>query len=175
MNRFLKLAVPAVALAAGAWLYATPYLAVDGMRSAAQARDAQRLSGYIDFAAVKADLKDALNAKITGNARASDNPLGAMGAALGAMVINPMVDLFVTPDAIADMMKGHKPTLAGRDGGRGGKPDADAGTETIMGYEGLNRFVVSVRRHGDDAEPIAMVMRREGLAAWKLVALRLPQ
>lgn len=175
MSRFLKLAIPAAVLAAAAWLYATPYLAVNGMRNAAEARDAQRLSGYIDFPAVKENLKGTLNAKVTGNVRASDNPLAAMGSALGAMIINPMVDAFVTPEAIAQLMKGQQPRLIGdghgNDGGDG-KPGAK--TETRMGYEGVNRFVVSVRRQGDDGEPVAMVLQRDGIAAWKLVALRLP-
>ena len=176
MSRALKLAVSAAVLAAAGWLYATPYLAFNGMKSAAEARDAQRLSGYIDFPALKENLKTTLNAKITGDVRASDNPLAAMGSALGAMLINPMVDLFVTPDAIAEMMKGEKPRLA--DNGRHGRHGADgkpgAGTETRMGYEGVNRFVVSVRKQGDDGEPVAMVLQRDGLASWRLVALRLP-
>ena len=173
MSRLLKFALPAVALAAASWLYATPYLAVNGMRSAAEARDAQRLSGYIDFPAMKDNLKGALNTKITGNVRASDNPLAAMGSALGAMIINPMVDLFVTPEAIAQMMKGQKPSMrGGNDGGNGGEGGAKA--ETRMGYEGVNRFVVSFRKQGDTGEPIAMVLRRDGVASWKLVALRLP-
>ncbi|MRV74987.1 DUF2939 domain-containing protein [Duganella sp. FT92W] len=172
MSRLFKIAVPAVVLAAGAWLYATPYLAVNGMRSAAEARDAGRLSGYIDFPAVKENLKGTLNAKLTGDVRPSDNPLAAMGSALGAMLINPMVDLFVTPEAIGQMMKGQKPTLTGTGNSNDGKPAAKA--ETHMGYEGVNRFVVSVRKQGDDGEPVAMVMQRDGLATWKLVALRLP-
>lgn len=171
MNRPLKFLAPVIVLAAASWLYATPYLAVNGMRSAAEARDAQRLSGYVDFPALKENLKGSLNAKITGDVRASDNPLGAMGSALGAMLINPMVDMFVTPEAIAQLMRGQKPKLAGNSGGDG-RPGAKA--ETRMGYEGVNRFVVSVRKEGGDGEPVAMVMQRNGLASWKLVALRLP-
>lgn len=175
MSRILKFAVPAIALAAAGWLYATPYLAVNGMKNAAETRDAQRLSGYIDFPTLKDNLKGTLNAKITGDVRASDNPLAAMGSALGAMLINPMVDLFVTPEAIAGLMQGEQPRLAGkrgRDGDSGGNPGARA--ETRMGYEGVNHFVVSVRKQGDEGEPVAMVLRRDGLASWKLVALRLP-
>lgn len=170
MSRPLKLLAPAIVLAAASWLYASPYLAVNGMRSAAEARDAQRLSGYIDFTALKENLKGSLNAKITGDVRASDNPLAAMGSALGAMIINPMVDVFVTPEAIAQLMKGQKPRLIGNSDDS--KPGAKA--ETRMGYEGVNRFVVSVRKQGDEDEPVAMVMQRDGLASWKLVALRLP-
>jgi hypothetical protein len=170
MSRPLKLLVPAIVLAAVSWLYASPYLAVNGMRNAAEAHDAQRLSGYIDFPALKENLKGSLNAKITGDVRASDNPLAAMGSALGAMIINPMVDVFVTPEAIGRLMKGQKPTLTGNSDD--GKPGAKA--ETRMGYEGVNRFVVSVRKQGDQGEPVAMVMQRDGLASWKLVALRLP-
>ena len=169
MSRILKVALPAVLLAAGSWLYATPYLAVYGMKNAAEARDAGRLSGYIDFPAVKDNLKSTLNAKVTGNVRASDNPLAAMGSALGAMIINPMVDVFVTPEAIADMMKGYKPSLTGRAEGAGNS----ARTDTSMGYEGINHFVVSVRRQGDHSEPVAMVLQRQGLASWRLVAIRL--
>lgn len=173
MSRALKFALPAIILAVPSWLYATPYLAVNGMRSAAEAHDAQRLSAYIDFPALKENLKGTLNAKITGDVRASENPIAALGSALGAMVINPMVDLFVTPEAIAEMMKGEKPQLIGRTSGEGnGKPAMK--TETRMGYEGVNHFVISIRKQGEAREPVALVMQREGIAAWKLVALRLP-
>ncbi len=169
MSRLFKFAVPALVLAAASWLYATPYLAVNGMRAAAEARDAQRLSGYIDFPAVKENLKSSLNAKIGGDVRASEQPLKAMGAALGAMIINPMVDVFITPEAIAGMMQGRKPGLGERAEGTG----SNAKAETSMGYEGINRFVVSFRRQGDHSQPIAMVLQREGLASWRLVAIRL--
>ena len=46
--------------------------------------------------------------------------------------------------------------------------------DTRMGYESPNRFVYSVTKQGSGEEAIHLVLRRDGLLAWKLAELRLP-
>ena len=40
------------------YLYASPYLVLNSIKNAAQTRDADKLSGYIDFPSVKQSIKD---------------------------------------------------------------------------------------------------------------------
>jgi phosphotransferase system glucose/maltose/N-acetylglucosamine-specific IIC component len=164
----------AVALIAfGTWFYFTPHFAVRAMKSAAEANDAARLSGYVNFPALKESLKASFNAKIAAEVtRESDgNPFAAFGAALAVAMVNPMIDALVTPESLAMMMKGDKlrpEEMAQR------RPSAESEVDTSMAYEGFDRFVVTVRKKGSDEEPIGLVFNRDGMFSWKLSALRLP-
>ena len=165
-----------------AWFYFTPYLAVRGMKSALAARDAARLSSYVNFPSLKESLKANVNAMLASEImeKKEANPFGAIGTALAAVIINPMIDAFVTPENLATLMKGYEPRL----GGDSTQPplvkdntwssDFDAGVEMSMSYESFDRFVVTVKQKGDVGEPISFVFNRDGTFSWKLSALRLP-
>jgi len=87
-----------------------------------------------------------------------------------------MVDVFVTPAGITQMMAGEEPkpdpnntsaepATPSEDADR--KPWADA----IMGYESLNKFVVKIKNEkGGESK---FVLRREGIG-WKLTQIMIP-
>jgi hypothetical protein len=99
------------------------------------------------------------------------NPFAALGVAMAAALINPMIDALVTPESLAMMMKGDKP-----------QPDekienansSDSDAETSMSYESFDRFVVTVKKKGSTEDPLGLVFNRDGMFSWKLSALRLP-
>lgn len=164
----LGLAALAVAL-----FYATPYLAVHQMRSAAAARDATRLSGYVDFPALRASLKTGVQARLVGqelNEAGQPTAASAMGAAVAGALLGPMVDALITPESLGRVMQGQPPASAVI--GPGGEPATPGHLQTAMGYESPSRFVFSVKPQGE--EPVDLVLRREGLLHWKLAELRLP-
>jgi hypothetical protein len=96
-----------VAAAAGVWFYFTPHLAVQNMKEAADERDANKLSRYIDFPAVRESMKATLNAKLMSEMaknKKSDSPFAGLGAAFAMAMVGPMVDAMVTPEALTMMM-----------------------------------------------------------------------
>lgn len=166
------LLVLAVLVALG--LYATPYLTVQQMRSAAAARDAEKLAAYVDFPAVRESLKTGVQARLAGqdrNARGEPTPASAMGAAVAGALLGPLVDSLITPEALGRLLQGQRPAGAVLPGGGQTEPEA---LETQMGYESPSRFVFSVKKQGDDEEPVDLVLRRDGMLGWKLAELRLP-
>jgi len=179
MNKKAKLAAAALVVVLGAGLYATPYITVLQMRSAAQAKDAEKLSNYVDFPALRENLKTSFNEKINAEmAKSKDtSPFGALGAAVAGALINPMVDAMVTPQSLSMIVQGEQPkgdkpqpdTPPATDSGN--KPDAN--TDVSMGYEGFNQFAVNIK-HKNVAAPVSLIFHREGLISWKLAALRLP-
>ena len=173
MNAKTKLSVAILFVVFTTWFYFTPYLAVSGMKSAAEAKDAAKLSGYVNFPAVKESLKASFNAKLASQvAKEKDgNPFGALGAALAAAFINPMIDALVTPESLAMMMKGDKSQPAKT--AAQSKP-AESDADTSMAYESFDRFVVTVKKRGSTDEPLGLVFNREGTFSWKLSSLRLP-
>ncbi|MFO7542254.1 MAG: DUF2939 domain-containing protein [Thiobacillus sp.] len=173
MSAQSKLAVAIVFAVFSTWFYFTPHLAVSSMRFAVETKDAAKLSGYVDFPAIKASVKASINARLASEIAKEQkgNPFAALGAALAASFINPMVDALVTPEGLAMMMKGDKPQPAGNPAqAKASDPDAD----TSMAYESFDRFVVTVKKKDTTEAPLGLVFNREGMFSWKLSALRLP-
>jgi len=173
-NRGVFFAIALALLALLVWFFFTPHMAVKGMRTAAEERNAARLSQYVNFPALKENLKASINAKIAAEtAKANEsNPFAALGAAMAAAFISPLIDALVTPESLAMIMQGDKPQLGM---GKKDAPRSDPDTETAMSYEGLNSFVVTVRKKSAPNEPVGLIFTRDGLfSSWKLSAIRLP-
>lgn len=173
MSSKIKISIAALFAVFCVWFFFTPYLAVNSMKSAAETRDVAKLASHVDFPALKESMKATFNAKLVAEAAKGKqgNAIPALGAAMAAAFINPMIDALVTPESLAMMMKGEKPQS-----GKDGVPsrESDPGTDTSMAYESFNRFVVAVRKKGEAGEPVAFVLNRDGLFSWKLSAIRLP-
>lgn len=167
-----------LALALGAWVYLSPYMAFRAMKAAADRRDAATMSEYVDFPALRESMKATFNAQMAAaTAKRSDGSPGAqLGAAIGqafaGLIVNSFVDAMVSPEGLAMLMKGERPKLDNKPSA----PDAaEKDIETVTEYEAFDRFVV---RPGPKSAPsdetVALVLRRHGLSTWKLSAIRLP-
>jgi len=175
-----KVALGVVAVLVVAYVAAAPYITVYQMKSAAESHDGEALSEHIDFPSVRQSLKDQMNAmfvkEMAQDKEMKDNPFAALGAAFVGMMGNKMVDAFVTPAGIAQMMAGEKPKPdpnntsiqpATASEGAARKPWSDA----TMGYESLNKFVVKIKdEKGGESK---FVLRREGIG-WKLTQIIIP-
>ena len=158
-------------LVIGVWFYFTPHLALHGMKAAADARDAVKLADYVNFPALKESLKGTFNAKLASMV-ASDpkkDPSTALAGAFIGMMIGPMVDALVTPEGLATMMQGEKPKLGGAPSG---SSQPALGQEVSHGYETFDRFVVTVK-NTTSADPVQLVLTRDGMFSWKLSAVRI--
>src|SRR5690606_32199679 len=96
-----------------AYVAAAPYLTVYQMKSAAGRRDGEALSEHIEFPSVRQSLKDQMNAafakQISKDEAMKDSPFVAFGGAFAGMIVERMVDAFVTPAGITQLMAGEKP------------------------------------------------------------------
>lgn len=193
---FVLLAV--VAFGALGLAYASPYIALDRMKKAADARDAQTVNQYVDFPLLRESLKEQVGQLLTRriDIQKSGNPLALLGAVIGAALIGPLVDSYATPDGVAAILNGIPPR-----GDPGEKPpvppdsgDANAPSvigasvpvspapdtpeapkappRTTAGYEGLNTFVIHYQHGAGDAR-YAAILKRYGLFSWKLAAIDL--
>jgi len=104
--------VVVVIVAVLAYAYATPYLALERLKRAADARDAQTVNQYVDFPALRDSLKQQVvglfERRLAGSA-AHGNPLAAIVAMVGTAVIGPLVDAYATPDGVAALLNGMPP------------------------------------------------------------------
>jgi len=174
----MKKIIGVLAIAALAWFIGSPYVTAYQMKSAADARDDEALSAHIDYPAVRQSFKDQLNGTMSKEiiGQAGDNPLGAIGAAFGGMVIDGMVDAFVTPAGVAKMMKGQSPKAAARPDSSGKAPSESAAEEPAfddakLTYNAWDKF--SITMLNDSREVSQFILRRRGIG-WKLTEIIIP-
>ena len=168
MTRYRRLALGAGALVF-AGLYLSPYVALHQLRAAADARDAQALSAMVDFPAVRDSLKTGLRDQWVGS---EPSPAKVIGAEMAGALLGPMVDALITPASLGRVLQGQPPANAALPD-LGAAPRGRAPLDTTMGYESFGRFVFSIRPAGSDEAPVELVLRRDGLWAWKLAGLRI--
>lgn len=173
MKKFVYLAIGLIVIIT-IYLYASPYLALNNIKKAAQAGDADTLSEYIDFPSVKQGLKDQINAQIMKEVTQKDaDGFEALGAMLATAMIDKAVDGIVTPDGVAMMVQGQKPDLNGdaveqTDEQQTGEKKLDYKTNYIT----YKSFKVSLS-NPDYEDNLDIIMRRDGLS-WKVHRINLP-
>lgn len=179
--------------------YASPYLALNRLKQAADARDAVTLNEYVDYPALRVSLKQQVGEMLQRRIQAqhSSNPLLMLGAVIGAALIGPLVDAYATPEGVAALLNGMPPT--GKPGEQPAPPPgpqassapaepapaapppapASADTaapqsraQTTAGYRSLNEFAVTWQGSAT-SERYAAILQRHGLFSWKLAAVEL--
>lgn len=100
-----------VLVAALGFAYASPYIALDRLKRAADARDVDTVNEYVDYPALRESLKLQVTGLLTRrlDVRRSGNPLAALGAMIGVALIGPLVDAYATPDGVAALLNGMPP------------------------------------------------------------------
>jgi hypothetical protein len=180
MKNRLSFSVSALALvlaAVGAYWYFSPYIALRSIAAAAKVKDADKFNDGVDYPRLRENLKgqfSAQMAKTVGDQ--SGNPFSALGAMLGMAMVNQMVDAFVRPEMVMQMMKDGQVKMD--------KPAAPAASRSSSGDDeprwvierkGLDR-VIAIPQKGTvpvTAEDLVFVFERSGFATWKMTELRI--
>ena len=155
------------------YLYASPYIALYNIKNAAEQKDADKLSGYIDFPSVKQSIKDQVKAAMVEELAASDEQDGfeALGTMLAAAMIDPLVDGLVTPDGVALMLQGQELDFGLDDKTTKDEPKVkDTDIDYKAGYLSFNRFKVQIIDADDSDESLDVIMHRDGLS-WKVTRI----
>jgi Protein of unknown function (DUF2939) len=165
----LMIAVVALLAVGGGWYYGSPLWTLKSMRDAAVAKDSKALSAYVDFKALRADVKTDLKAQI-GEAK-QDDSLGELGAMFANVISDKVIDGMITPEALTALFA---TTKGMRAVGAAKLADAEKASESPT-YEverGLSQF--RVKFTGKDAGQMpAMMFARDGLS-WKLSGVDFP-
>lgn len=155
------------------YLYASPYIALYNIKHAAEQRDADKLSGYIDFPSVKQSIKDQVKAAMVEEITASDEQDGfeALGTMLAAAMIDPLIDGLVTPDGVALMLQGQKLDFdLSNDTSEDKAKVENENIDYKAGYLSFNRFKVQIIDTNDSDESLDVIMHRDGLS-WKVTRI----
>lgn len=171
-----KIAFGIVAGLLAAYAAAAPYVTVHQMKAAAQRRDGEALAEHIEFPSVRQSLKDQLNAlflkELAEDEKLADNPFATLGAAFAGMMVDRIVDAYVTPAGLAQLMAGEKPELESDPRYEAPeKSQREPLANASMSYESFDKF--AVRIVNADGQEAKFVLRRRGFG-WKLTAIIAP-
>jgi hypothetical protein len=188
-----------IVLIALAVSYASPYLVLDRLKRAADARDAQTINEYVDYPALRESLKEQVSELLRRRleTQASTRPFAALGALVGMALVGPLVDAYATPDGVAALLNGIPPrgepgetppgpseppsqgttSTAPADESNSSNPSAPSQPErakphTTTGYRGPDEFVITYEPDDGNARYSA-ILRRDGWFSWKLAAVDL--
>jgi hypothetical protein len=193
---WLLLAVAALLLASlAAYWYMSPVLALREFQKAAQARDAGRLNGFIDYPLVRESLKVQFGIQ-EGEAKTGESPWASMGSSLRRALVGGAIDQLVRPEVLFMVAQTGKlawparastppappaaaaaPAAPASAAGATPKPAEQQRPSWRLDRVGFNR-VVARPTEADPAaagEPVRFVFDRSGFDTWRLTAIELPQ
>ena len=175
MNKKLIGALIAIVVVICGYLYATPYLALNNIKKAAQAGDSDTVSKYIDYPSVRQSFKDQMNAMMAKELMNQDTDgFAALGAMLASTMVDKIVDGFVTPEGMTLMLKGKNLKDAEQDSRdtQTAETQEESKPEYEAGYTSMNDFEVIIKDQGQSKE-VKVLMVRDGLS-WKIHKIAVP-
>src|SRR3954451_18366648 len=97
-RRVAALAAAALIIAAGVtWYLASPGWTLHKMKAAADANDPEALNSYIDYPALREDLKAEITGQMMAEAKKDKSGFGGVGLAIGTALSGLVIDRLVTP------------------------------------------------------------------------------
>lgn len=168
MKKWIITALTAVLIAGAGWYYASPAMAMSGLRDAAVAGDKDELKERVDFPAVKDSLKGQIKAGMMAEmAKEKDNPMAGLGAMMAMAMIDPLIDGLISPDAIKAMVEKGK---LEKPGNAAAAPRSEP--KWTIERNGLDTFRASTNSDDGNSSP-KLVFKRDGLS-WRLVDIEIP-
>jgi hypothetical protein len=162
-------AAAALIIAAGVtWYLASPGWTLHQIKAAADANDPDALNAYIDYPALREDLKAEIVGQMTAEAKKHKSRFGGLGLAIGTAMIGPVIDGLVTPAGMRAAL------MAKRDQARiEGAPKAASALhvpdDPVIVRRGFSEFLVASKQ-----QPMSgLVFTRHGIS-WKLSGVDLP-
>jgi len=172
-RRYIIVGAAVVAVGFLALYAASPVLAFQGLRSAAEKGNRDKLEKLVDFPSVRDSLKSqltvAFNKRMSADPEMQSNPFAGIALMMIPAMVNTAIDAYVTPDGMANIVKGQKPKAAADPAP---PPPPAEKPKTSYGYTDLDTFKVTI--DSADTAPMDLVMRRQGFFTWQMKRIDLP-
>lgn len=179
----LALAIGSVT-AVGGYYLASPFLAIQELRTGFLSKNADQVNQYIDYPSLQSDLKAQLGSMMLKTMQSDPemaaNPFSGFAMAMITPMVNSIVDTYVTPSGMKTILEAPSTQQSSA------SPDQTAQNlverkrefdkalqKTTMGYDGLHKFQLTAT--ADDGKKTKLVFNRQGFAEWKLNSVILPQ
>lgn len=154
----------------GTWYAFSPRYTLWQMREAAEDRDADKLSSYVDYPKVRESMKAQLRAAMAAKMmEGGGNGFEAIGMAIGMQMAGPMIDAMISPEMLQAGFA--KASSTGSEQGK--KPAFQVGSDddVEIARDGFDTFKVILK--DKKGEPSNLIFERRGLG-WVLAGVQLP-
>lgn len=171
---FSAAALLVISVGIGSYWYYSPYLAMNSVLAAAKDKDADKFNEKVDYPRIRESLKGQMSAQMAKTvSEQSGNPFSALGAMLGVAMVNQMVDAFVRPEMVMQMMQDGKVKISKAAGAS--EPSGEIEATWTIQRQGTDRVIAvptkaAEQPNGDEPR---FVFERSGFATWKLTDLLL--
>lgn len=169
MSRMKWLAATALFIlgAFAGWYFIAPSYTLEQMKAAAKANDSDKFSSYIDFQALREDMKAQLMARMSAESQKDKSGFANFGMVIGSALIGPLVDGVVSPAGVRAAFIANE-----RDEVEGPRNEAmqslKLGDQPVIERRSFSEFAVSSKDHPRGA----MIFKRHGLG-WQLSGIEL--
>jgi hypothetical protein len=150
------------------YCFTSPYIVMYQIKRAANIKDIDAFSEYIDFVSIRESVKDQVFSTFGGN-----TSQGILSG-LVSRAIDNLISELLTPEMLASIVRGEKFQLLS-DLGIGPKVGSQSKLGYTRKYLGFNLFSIMVKEEGvDDSNFIAIFeMSRNGCFAWLITDILL--
>lgn len=165
MGRAVKVALAVLVLGLSAfalYLWASPYLFLRALQGAVLEGDRARLERMVDFPRVREGLKAQIHAQLLKEVgkEVQANPFAGLAYLFAAGLVDPLVEVLVSPEGLAALGTGAGP----------GEAPKEEVKNWRLKYQGFRTAYI---HHKDDPES-RLYLERQGLWGWKVVRLEFP-
>lgn len=167
-GKWAGLVLVLAAAAFACWYFYSPTYTLQEMKAAAQGNDSDAFSSYIDYPALREDMKAELMAQLIRESRKDKSGFGGLGVAIGSAMIGPIVDGMVSPAGIRAAFIANRAKPSGKVGKAAMKP-FELQDKPVIVRRSFSEFAVTSQKPDQGA----MVFTRHGLG-WKLSGIDLP-
>lgn len=166
MNKRINILIGATLIGFVTYYFASPYVAANSLVRAVNSKDAETVSEYVDFPALRESMRTKLQVKLTQEVARDGSPGAALGAALGSMVLEPMLNALVSPAGLVTLLNGTNPLAQDQEKSTEGSTIESRGKPNLgIKYKGLDKVHI-VDKNIEDGN--GFVFRRRGLFGWKI-------
>lgn len=174
MKKYIWLLIAATLVFIG-YIAVTPYLNVSSIKTAVIEKDSEKLATHIDFPVFRRNLKKQFSTAMSNNVptEIKNTPFGGIAAGFATNMVDNLVDSYVTPDSLAKLMRGIRPSRSrsriDQDPEAVRKERDEILKDAKYTYDSVDQF--SVWMPTDTSDDIRFIFKRYGLGSWKLVDL----
>lgn len=155
----------------GATSYASPWWRLHQLRAAVSERDAARVAQFVDFPALRENVKAQLMGSVGAGPAGQDGGglLGKFGRTLAGAVIEPLVDAVVSPAGVTAMLEAGEVRIRRTPPSGTAPASSREKVRYTLSYRSWDR--VAIEREGGAGG--AFILQRHGLWSWKLAGVAL--
>ncbi len=175
MNKKILGSIVALVIAIVGYLYASPYLVLNSIKTAAQNGESEKVSQYIDYPSVRQSFKDQMNTMMLKEVQKQENNgFAALGAMLASAMVDKMIDAVVTPEGMTLMLQGKdlKQNASGSENESAESKQEEHQPDYETSYTSFNDFQVVIKDPNKSKE-VKVLMVRDGWS-WKINKIVVP-